>query len=431
MARRLKMLGALCVLGACARPAVQTALPVEQCASAWCATVVPNGSAIDVALSIPPRAGAGAEEVRLTFAEGILGRGFTARAVRLLDGDRERPWPGRFDRSDRPRTIRYRVRLEEDASSFERLREGSFEHARGWHLKGYAFLPQPAPQAEHDPPALLRFVLDDDERALGSVVYTENTFHGRHLTELVRATYEIGQPYHHCLRADHGVVCVASSTDQSLEETARFVRTAMHHTASLLGPLDQPNTLISIHPAPVTTPLGLAVGSGVVVLADGPPLETSPTSFALVHEIVHLWHPGGRRVSSLWLREGLAEYLAHQVIARMSSRGEDQFLARIIEAHRRTRGRNAAFERASGDDVYAVGVMAGYCLDRLLEPAGASTAEVVRRLLDQVPVDAEAMVTDDWFFAELAKTSASSAGYFRLMMQEPDFDFAQCLTARL
>lgn len=431
MARRLVVALALGALTCCARPAIHTALPGDQCESAWCATVVPNGDTIEVALTIPPRVAAHTDDVRLTFAEGILGRGFTARAVRLLDGDQERPWPNRFERKSRPRTIRYRVRLDSAPDDFARLREGSFEHERGWHLKGYAFLPQPGVDADDDPPALMRFVLDDGERALGSVVSTENTFHGRHLTELVRATYEIGQPYHHCLRADHGVVCVASSTDQALEDTARFVRTAMQHTASLLGPLDQPATLISIHPAPLPTPLGLSVGSGVVVLAAGPPLETSPTSFALVHEIVHLWHPGGRRVSSLWLREGLAEYLAHVVIARMSTRGEDQFLARILEAHRRTRGRTEAYEVANGDDVYAVGVMAGYCLDRLLEPAGASTALVVRRLLDQVPANAPTMVTDDWFFAELAKTSASSAGYFRLMMQEPDFDFAQCLVARL
>ncbi len=420
---------ALGLVAACTRPSLHAKLPADHCRTAWCATVEPDGDVVDVTLSIPPRASAGRPQVELAFVEGLLGRGFTARSVRLLDDGDERPWPGRFERSERAQTIRYRVRLEHSAR-LEDLRELSFEHTRGWHLKGYSFLPHPAATTQDDPPALLRFVLPEGQRALSSVVATESTFHGRSLTELVRATYEIGDPHHHCLRAEHGLVCVASSTDEALEDTARFVRTAMEETASLLGPLDEPNVLISIHPASLPTPLGLSVGSGVLVLADGPPLETSPTSFALVHEIVHLWHPGGRRVASLWLREGLAEYFAHQIIARMSTQGQDQFLARVLEAHRRTRG-HGPFEVASGDDVYAVGVMAGFCLDKLLAPSGASTAGVVKRLLDQVPPNTPTAVTDDWFFAEVAKASASSAGYFRLMMQEPEFDFSKCLTTRL
>lgn len=412
---------------ACSRAPLVSAIPIEGCREAWCATAhVESDGTIEVALVVPRNAG---RTVELRFVEGVLGRGYTDRNVRLLDGDRERPWPREFTIPRGGRTLRYRVRVPTPDGAPRTMREQSFPHAAGWHLKGYSFLPEHVNGPTQPPPALLRFALADDDRALGSVVSTERNFHGRHLSELVRAMYEVGRPFHHCHRTERGVVCVASSTEEHLTRSARFVRRAMQKTADLLGPLEEPSVLVAIHPAATPMPLGLAVGAGVLVLADSPPEDTSPTSFALVHEVVHLWNPGKRRVSSLWLREGLTEYFAHRVIEKMS--GDEAFLARVLEAHRRHERTGASFEGARGEDIYAAGIMAGYCLDRLLEPAGTSTAEVVRRLLAQVPANDATPLTDDWFFAELAKTSASSAGYFRLMMQEPNFDFLRCVTTSL
>ena len=426
----------LLALTACARPSFVSTFPKASCETQWCATAnVDQSGVIDVSLVIPPNAGKSKKDARhLAFVEGILGRGFTANHVRLLDADGdEQPWPGLFEARSRPTVVRYRVRLPDEPSlPLWRTRELSFPHHAGWHLKGYSFLPDLVDKGDSEPPALLRFVLDEGERALGSVVYTEHTFHGRGLSDLVRATYEVGDPHHHCHRADDRTVCVASSTNDALDTTTRFVDAAMRETSELLGPLDASSVLVSVHPAAAPVPLGLAVGSGVVVLTDAPPSSTSRASFAVTHEIVHLWNPGKRRVPALWLREGLTEYLAHQVVARMSGANKAEFMSRVMEAHRRHAAfGGGALEHARGEDVYAAGVMAGYCLDRLLEPSGASTAELVKNLLAQVPAGDDVPLTDDWFFAELAKTSASSAGYFRLLMQSPGFDFRTCVTAPL
>lgn len=420
------------VLVGCTRPTFVSSLPTDSCKTQWCATAkVDQGGTIDVALVVPPTAARdGAKTIHLSFVEGILGRGFTNEHVRLVDSDGdEAPWPGLFDVRDRPQTIRYRVRMPDDPSlPLWRTRELSFAHHAGWHLKGYSFLPDVVKKSETPPPALLRFVLEEGERALGSVVYTEHTFHGRGLSDLVRATYEVGVPHHFCHRDDDRTVCVASSTPVSLDRTTRFVDDAIRETTTLLGPLEDTSVLVSVHPAAAEVPLGLAVGSGVVVLTNEPPSHTSQASFAIAHEIVHLWNPGKRRVPALWLREGLTEYLAHQVVSRMNGTTKQDFMMRVTEAHHRHAAVGGALEHASGEDVYAAGVMAGFCLDRLLEPSGGSTAELVKNLLAQVPPSDDVPLTDEWFFAELAKTSASSAGYFKLLMTSPEFDSSRCMT---
>jgi hypothetical protein len=402
------------------------------CATSVCAHVSLKSDVASISLGIPKALLSNRDSIELRFPEAVLGETFL-RSVQKTAGE---PWPTVFSVNGNGLYVDYQVKL---GSRFgvppERLRELSFQHPRGWHLKGYELLPE----INLDAPGLIQFAVEPGEDVLAPLPsIAPNQFKATRALELSRSSYELGRLHRLCAKLDAIKTCVASSElrdERELSAMMELTARALQSSARRLGKLEERHLLISHHAHKYGGAYGITIGSSVTILALRAPQELrkdsspSPSQFLLVHELLHLWMPGSRSIRPLWLREGLTQYLAYQTMAEMTGLPAHEYAFWINEAYRRYRAARYDVVIADTDDelVYPAGVVAGFCLDRELGPQGSSTSEVIRSVLESAEDRSSTQVTEDWFLAELSRVSPRAAGYFKLLISERRFNFSNCM----
>jgi hypothetical protein len=345
-----------------------------------------------------------------------------------------------FTAGKRGVSIQYRVALDPALhGSAERARERSFRHARGWHLKGYQILPE----IPLDAPALIYFDVEHGDEVLAALApeavlhAASRAFRAWNALELARSSYEIGRLEKTCARVDGINACVASSVaagERELGAMMDLTAYTLRAASARLGELGDRYILVSHHSRGGDDAFGVTIGSSVTVLSPEPPgYAADGPGFVLVHELVHLWLPGARSIRPLWLREGLTEYLAYQIVAEVTGAGDVALVGWVNDAYRRYSAvlQDSTIAETSDEVVYPAGVVAGFCLDRELNARGSSISEVIRALLDLADDHPTTSITEDWFFSELSRVSPKVAGYFKLLLSDRKINFARCLLPAL
>lgn len=400
----------------------------DECSNSVCARVyVTNDDIATVALEIPSKLLDGRDSIDLRFPEAMLGPSFLS-SVTLADGT---PWPNVFPVPRSGLSIRYEVKLDRMLGvPAELVREWSFHHPRGWHLKGYQIIPE----IRVDAPAIVHFDVSNGEEVLAPLPsLAPGRFHAKHALELARSSYELGDANRVCGKIDAVKVCVASSVSDESEELSALMdltASALRAGTARLGKLDERYVLVSHHARGKGSAYGITIGSAVTLFSpEAPSRAIDQTGFVLIHELLHLWLPGSRSIRPLWLREGLTEYMAYQTVADMTGVPDSAFAGWVSEAYRRYRTARYDIVIADTADelVYPAGVVAGFCLDRELGAQGSSTSEIIRALLAGAEDRSTTAVTEDWFLAELSRVSPKAAGYFKLLISERRFNFSNCM----
>src|SRR5687768_4863192 len=120
----------------------------RDCRENVCARVKLKDNIASVHLDIPKVLLGDRDSFDLRFPVGLLGEDFL-RSVELDSGD---PWPNVFAVTGRGVSIDYEVKVAARLGvPADEVREWSFQHERGWHLKGYQLIPE----VRLDAPALI------------------------------------------------------------------------------------------------------------------------------------------------------------------------------------------------------------------------------------------------------------------------------------